>query len=202
LFDISVIKTYSSVTNNGDGTLTVTASTSQPVESFGTICPGLKAGDVATFSFNSANKNQNFIYLVGSKESWHSGTTKTLTQAALDGVMYFYANKDTNGNGIATKISDIQIELGETVTEYTPYVTPVSETPSSDGAVSLPSVSPTMTLMTDTPGLTIEAEYSKDINCLHAAEVEKEIGDINNSLDAIIELQNELLIPNGDEVSY
>lgn len=164
LFDINTIRTQGSVTNNNDGSVTVTASTSQPAEKFGEICHALKAGNVATLSFISENKEQNFIYLVGSKVRWDNGTTKTITQSMLDGVMYFYAKKDGDGNGVATRIYDIQIELGETVTEYEPYVEPTSAIPDTDGTGILSSVSPTMTVYTDTPGVTIEAEYNRDIN--------------------------------------
>lgn len=33
-------------------------------------------------------------------------------------------------------------------------------------------------------------------------ELEEFIGDINSALDDIIDIQEELLIPNGDEVAY
>lgn len=205
LFDISVIKSQGAITNNGNGSITISVSTSQPVEKFGEICPALKAGDVATLSFNSDNKDQNFIYLVGSKESWHNGTTKTITQAALDGVMYFYAKKDANGNGIATRISDIQVELGETVTGYEPYVE-VSEgdiaeaQPATDGTCQLDSVSPTMTIYTDIPGAIVEVEYNRDTTKMFesyvltdeaksqiVAEVEDDMAEVLVALNAYAE---------------
>ena len=61
--------------------------------------------------------------------------------------------------------SNIQLELGATATEYESYKTPTEYTPSADGTVSgVKSLYPTTTLMTDTEGAIIEAEYNRDIN--------------------------------------
>lgn len=69
-------------------------------------------------------------------------------------------NKSTT---FSATVRNFQLEVGDTATEYEPYVG-ADYTPSADGTVDIVSVSPTMTLMTDTPGVTIEAEYSKDLN--------------------------------------
>ena len=61
--------------------------------------------------------------------------------------------------------NSIQIELGTTATEYEPYKMPTEYTPAVDGTVSgVKSLYPTTTLMTDTEGAIIEAEYNRDIN--------------------------------------
>ena len=58
-----------------------------------------------------------------------------------------------------------QIELGTTATEYELYKTPTEYTPAADGTVSgVKSLYPTTTLMTDTEGVIIDAEYNRDIN--------------------------------------
>ena len=62
-------------------------------------------------------------------------------------------------------ITNIQIELGSTATEIEPYKEPV------EGAVS---VYPTTTLVSDTNGVKITAEYNRDINKAFA-ELEKAI---------------------------
>lgn len=56
----------------------------------------------------------------------------------------------------------VQLEVGETATEYKPYKTVYTYTPAPDGTCIVTSKSPTMTLFTDTPGVTIEAEYNVD----------------------------------------
>lgn len=58
-----------------------------------------------------------------------------------------------------------QIELGSTATEYEPYKTPTEYTPAADGTVSgVKSLYPTTTLMNNTAGVIIDAEYNRDIN--------------------------------------
>ena len=58
-----------------------------------------------------------------------------------------------------------QIEVGEEATEFEAYTEPIAYTPNTDGTVGgIASVSPTMTLLTDVEGVTIECEYNKDTN--------------------------------------
>lgn len=81
-------------------------------------------------------------------------------------------------------VRNFQLEIGDTATSYEPF-RGIEYTPAADGTVDIVSVSPTMTLMTDTPGVTIEAEYSKDINCLHAANVEKEVEALKAKIEGM-----------------
>ena len=69
-----------------------------------------------------------------------------------------------------------QIEVGTVGTAYEPPLGAAIEvTPSKDGVVSgVRSVSPTMTLLTNTPGVIINCEYSRDTN--------KVIADILNKI--------------------
>ena len=56
-----------------------------------------------------------------------------------------------------------QLEVGAVATDYEPYEEATEYTPSSDGTVEgFTSLPPTMTLLTDTEGVTIECEYNKD----------------------------------------
>ena len=175
VFNVNSITTSSSLVNNGDGTLTVNTLVAQPIQQLKELCPSLKAGCVATFSFVSpatdatktTNNKFDYIYLMGAKESWRNNTSKTITQEMLDGGIYFYASKGSEGNAVATIISNIQIEIGATVTKYEAY-SGTTHTPSADGTVDIASLSPTMTLLTDTEGVTIELEYNKDANLVIA----------------------------------
>lgn len=132
LFNINAITTGYGIVNNGDGSITCSANTSQPTKTVKEICPMLKPGDVATFSFNSPafdaayNKPTKFIYITGAKVRWDSGTSKTITQDILDGYIYFYPSKNAENQAIPTTISDIQIEYGTVATEYEPYENPDS----------------------------------------------------------------------------
>lgn len=59
--------------------------------------------------------------------------------------------------------SGLQIEIGETETEYEPYKEPITYTADENGNVNgVTSLYPTTTLLTDTEGVTIEAEYNVD----------------------------------------
>ena len=79
-----------------------------------------------------------------------------------------------------------QLEVGETATEYEPYKEATTHTPLSDGTVEgIMSVAPTMTLFTDTEGVTIEIEYNQDINVL--------LDYMKASLRAILDIQNSLI---------
>lgn len=67
--------------------------------------------------------------------------------------------------GCSFVMSNIQLEVGETDTEYEPYKEPVEYTVNADGTVEgVKSIAPTTTLMTDTEGVLIEVEYNKDAN--------------------------------------
>lgn len=73
-----------------------------------------------------------------------------------------------------------QLEEGDTATEYSPYIDPATVTiirygadetdnyqtfiPKADGTCYIPSLSPTMTLRTNTANARIECEYNQDIN--------------------------------------
>lgn len=89
-------------------------------------------------------------------------TKYTLTQEAgkhyilfiLDGVNGYYT----------AKIKNLQIEKGSTATPYEPCQGQ-TYTPTATGeVVGVTSLYPTTTLMTDTKGVIIDAEYNRDIN--------------------------------------
>lgn len=87
-----------------------------------------------------------------------------------------------------TVFEKFQLEAGNTATEYTPYVDPstvtlslcgederniVTYTPDSEGNINAVSVSPTMSLYTDTAGVSIECEYTKDTNSVIQKLIER-----------------------------
>lgn len=125
LFDISKVLTNGTqLINNGDGTLTVnTTSSSSSARgadpaTLADYCPTLAVGDTVTLSATSTGSNK-FIYLgVPYSNTWAFGTTLTITQDMLDAKVFFYAS----GLSTTAKISNIQIELGSTATDYEPFV--------------------------------------------------------------------------------
>lgn len=82
---------------------------------------------------------------------------------------YWYGKGDVTP--FITYVRDPQIELGSTATAYEPYVEPVIYTPTADGTVSgVTSVSPSMTLMSNSTGVVINCKYfSSSADKLRAA---------------------------------
>ncbi len=74
---------------------------------------------------------------------------------------WFYTTKGVVLDNYKVKL---QLEKRRTASEYEKYVAPTKHTPNSDGTASVPSLYPTTRLYTDTEGVTISAEYNKDIN--------------------------------------
>ncbi len=91
----------------------------------------------------------------------------------------------STGNGsdypegeVNISITDIQVELGDVVTEYEPY-NGATYTPDAAGNVNAVSIAPTMTLYANTEGVNIECEYNKDTNVV-----------IQSLIDRLVELES------------
>ena len=171
LFDVSKITNIDNLTNNGDGTLTISANAPYGTtrETLTQVCPILKTGDNIVFSFSSPGRQH--IYLQKSQRVFMNNSKYTITQDDLDGQITFYGYQSSDTEyGQPCLISNIQIELGTVVTDYMPYVEPTEYTPNADGTVEgVTSLYPTTTLSTDTDGVTIDCEYNRDINKAFAA---------------------------------
>lgn len=89
-------------------------------------------------------------------------TKYTLTQQAGKHYILFMLD---GVNGFRTaKIKNLQIEKGSTVTPYEPYQGQTYTSTATGEVVGVKSLYPTTTLITDTEGVIIEAEYNRDIN--------------------------------------
>ena len=129
LFDISKITTRdvgdTLIVNNGDGSITVTASprnsgiTTQ--KKLSELAPEIIADETYTLSFDTTgNLKRIFLYCYGHSSDttlWFINKSKVITDALLDCNVFFYAS---NGNLTAT-IKNIQITEGTTVQPYQPY---------------------------------------------------------------------------------
>lgn len=96
---------------------------------------------------------------------------------------------------LSHELNNPQIELGNTATEYEPYVNVVTYHPDGYGHLKIDSISPTMTVITDTrnvatDNVTMDLTYHRDSN--------KVVGDFETALD---ELHNyaQALITGGSE---
>ena len=137
---------------------------------------GLRAGDIITGSkwvsdYNQkANFNLTFNYynIDGAMKQGvinlisQQNLTTTITEDYVGWGIYIYISSGKTFDNLLFKP---QLELGETATDYEPYVEPTYYTPNADGTVEgVTSLYPNTTLMTDTEGVIIDCEYNRDIN--------------------------------------
>lgn len=85
----------------------------------------------------------------------------TMTFPATDGETITAILVYLNNNHLKFELNTMQVEYSDTVTELSEYIRSGYNT-SADGSLSIPSISPTMTLFTDTAGVIVNAEYNRD----------------------------------------
>lgn len=133
LFDISKVITNSGLlTNNGDGTLTVTLGSGDSAvggkapRTLRDYCPELIYGKTYYLSANTTGTTKQ-IYLLGANNVWGYGRSRTITDADLESEVFFYAS----GINSEAVISDIMITEVDGA-DYEPYHTPQTVTLTSD----------------------------------------------------------------------
>lgn len=126
LFDISKVQNTSELINNGDGTLTLISKTSSGKSTLREICPDLIVGETYILKLDTEGLDYIYCGIV-----WSSGTSKQITQAMLDSILYFY-----NNNKPKVTIKNIQINRGSTVIPYSTYRTPQSVKITSDRPIT------------------------------------------------------------------
>lgn len=171
--DTTVTRKGVTFTDNGDGTLTLNG-TAEATTAFVLFNGEMPVSGKYTFSGMSGGGGSTYYIQPVCSDKAHTGYT--------DGnKTYEWSNITLNRLQITVvagavfsnlKIA-LMVEVGDTTSAYEPYVGE-TQIPSSDGTVSgLTALSPTMTLMTDTPGANIECEYSRDTNKVIAEILEK-----------------------------
>ena len=118
LFDINNLKGNSYVTNNNDGTITVTRYSANSGAKLKQLCPDIKVGDSVVFSMKTAGNP--LIYL-SCGINWNNTSRKTITQEMLDSNVFFYTS--VNDSNTPVIISNIQMER-DTLSDYEPYREP------------------------------------------------------------------------------
>lgn len=89
---------------------------------------------------------------------------KTTAQLA-DSAEYLCRIRIENGKTYGNFIIKPQLEVGDVASNYEAYVEPTTHTPAADGTVEgITSLSPNMTILTDTEGVIVECEYTRDTN--------------------------------------
>lgn len=140
LFNIKAIKTKTIKLENDGKTITLPINLANGYTNTATtlqeLCPDLKVGDVAVLSFKTTSKLNNFIHLSKPKITWYSTSSKTITQDMLDSDVILYANNNSKGENYNVQITDFQIELGTTRTDYEPYGYKIEYTKTSKNLVN------------------------------------------------------------------
>lgn len=104
-------------------------------------------------------QNNNGVF---NKVGTHEIITTFTTPSDMTDFKYIVTRVSNNTTVI---FKDIQIALGNTATDYEPYITPTDYIPTADGTVNgVTSLYPNTTLMTDTDGVIIDCKYYKDID--------------------------------------
>ena len=120
LFDVSKIQTTETITNNGDGSLTLSQYANFTNLRLKDLTPSLKVGDIAVLSVSyDSEPSYKAILLKEPNIGWTFGNAMTITEDMLNSSVYLYGNRD---NVTVVTLSNIQIELGTTATAYTPFV--------------------------------------------------------------------------------
>lgn len=135
-------------TDNGDGSVTISGTANDNAYFY-----LQRNADYGTQQINAIDKNSanNGVYTASSR-IYYNAVNKTVT---------ININPGTTLNETVYP----QVELGVKATDYEAYLPPTEYTPSSDGTVTgVLADSEDITLMTDTAGVAVNAEYNKDIN--------------------------------------
>ena len=112
------------------------------------------------------NNNSTTIYLTTVDKI----TQQKLTFKIRDGYIYrmYYRNNNTTVSAFQNwlnKFEYMQVEVGESATDYEPYIEPITHAVNADGTVDdVVPFCPTTTLLTDTEDVQINCEYNKDLN--------------------------------------
>lgn len=171
-----------SITNNG---VTVTRSgdiltfsgtaTADVVLANTAFCYYGKTGTnyVASYTYVGGSVNGSASLCIGdarspaeARQSWANVTLTTNESRwyALPAIkdyikdLWFYCKAGTQFTSFKLKV---QLEEGSEATAYEPFCG-VSHSPADDGTVTVVAASPTTTLLTNTPGVTVEVEYNRD----------------------------------------
>lgn len=159
-------------TNNGDGSFTIkgtaTASTSFQLTNLASNPIYLHEGVTYTQSVVIIKGDGSGVTIVPNVEDsdgnveWNYFNNNQTKTAEMYYKVRGYEAYVENGKTVDLTFK-VQLEVGNAATNYEEYIDTTSYTPSPDGTVNgIMSLSPTMTLLTDTDGVTMKCEYNVD----------------------------------------
>lgn len=133
----------------------------------------LKAGQTYTFTadVNSNDTDDKRCLVLPNTSATpfyiERGNNKSITftlEKDATAISLYSSTLASAGEGDTATFKNIQLELSDTATAFEEYKGVEAYTLTTDGNCDVVSVSPAMTLSTDTEGMTIECEYNKDAN--------------------------------------
>ena len=178
---------------NGDGTVTVSGTASGKAvfyfQSYNSTVRLVKGESYVLSGCPSGGSSSTYSIQGTDGKTYPTDVGQGKVFTASDNGYYFYITVYA-GTTVNNLMFKPQLEKGTTATDYVPYTDPrvvtVTEattgatyTPNADGTCDVMSVYPTMTLMTDTNGVTIECEYNRDANVLVQELLRSAIGKIS-----------------------
>ena len=134
-------------------TLTISAKNSPSDARMSVVVRGTKNGSASTFE-GAVDTNG---------RSYHVFTLPT-DFTTIASVELRFNRKGNPYTDKTTEFADFQLELSGSKTEYEPYKEPETVQVNVDGTASISGNGESITLITDTDGITITAEYNKDLN--------------------------------------
>lgn len=155
-------------TDHGDGTIHLSGTPTDYGEMF--LYDGDPLARNGKFVFSGLNNANNVMFTFAITSNDELFKYEITHSKVVDLDEYPNATRWTIGikrhqNGVPISGTVFPLlENGENISEYEPYKGAETCVPSSDGTCEIVSVSPTMTLLTDTKGVTIDLEYNQDAN--------------------------------------
>lgn len=96
-----------------------------------------------------------------------TGIVPAMPEGAAYLCLFVYSNSDGSGivEGDTVTYTNIQVEIGDVATNFEAYKEITTHIPAYNGTIpDLTSLSPNMTILTDTEGVIVECEYNRDTN--------------------------------------
>lgn len=151
-------------TDNEDGTLTVNGTATDNAFFHFVINESIKVKGKYVLSGMSGGSGSTYYIQPFISGKAVSGLTEGYKSYELDGILEKITMVVSKGSTLNNLKVNLQLEQGEFATNFEPY-NGTEYIPTSDGEVpGVDSISPNMTIMTDTEGVIVECEYNKDTN--------------------------------------
>ena len=159
-------------TQNDDGTITAngtaTALSYFDIVTSGRPCPKVPVGTKLYISGCPEGGSSTTYYIGFPWVGWYEygkGMVATVSSSTLATNWRQSARIEIkSGVTVENLVFKPQVEIGS-FSDYTPYIDPTTYTANADGTVDgVRSLSPSMTLLTDTDGVTMDCSYLRDID--------------------------------------